>query len=51
MRMIADRNNTTHTYNEETAKEIVNNIIKNYFNLFIELEEMLGEIEPDESNE
>ena len=50
MRMIADRNNTTHTYNENTAKEIVNNILENYFVLFIELQDKLGEAELNESD-
>jgi nucleotidyltransferase substrate binding protein (TIGR01987 family) len=50
MRMITDRNNTTHTYNEQTAKEIVNNIMEDYFGLFVELQDKLGEISSNESN-
>jgi len=45
MQMITDRNNTTHTYNEKTVKEIVNNIFKSYFKLFVELKVKLGKLE------
>lgn len=38
MRMLKDRNRTSHTYNEETAQEILNNIIQHYHSLFIALE-------------
>ncbi|MEO5501477.1 MAG: nucleotidyltransferase substrate binding protein [Ginsengibacter sp.] len=34
MNMFKDRNRTSHTYNETTAKEISNNIFKSYFGLF-----------------
>lgn len=37
MNMFKDRNRTSHTYNEATAKEIVNNIFNIYFNLFTAL--------------
>jgi nucleotidyltransferase substrate binding protein (TIGR01987 family) len=33
MNMFKDRNRTSHTYNENTAKEIVYNILNLYFNL------------------
>lgn len=41
MRMIGSRNKTTHTYNEETAKEIVESIQAEYFPAFCELERTL----------
>jgi nucleotidyltransferase substrate binding protein (TIGR01987 family) len=34
MNMFKDRNRTSHTYNETTAKEISNNIFESYFGLF-----------------
>jgi len=37
MRMIESRTKTSHTYNEDTANEIVTAILNTYFNLFIEL--------------
>lgn len=37
MNMFKDRNRTSHTYNEATAKEIVNNIFYIYINLFAAL--------------
>lgn len=37
MSMFKDRNRTSHTYNEVTAKEIANNIFHTYFNLFADL--------------
>lgn len=37
MNMFKDRNRTSHTYNESTAREIVNNIFTSYFQLFAEL--------------
>lgn len=37
MNMFKDRNRTSHTYNEVTAKEISNNIFESYFNLFAAL--------------
>jgi len=35
--MIEKRNLTSHTYNEETAKEIVDAIKNNYFSIFVAL--------------
>lgn len=47
MNMFKDRNLTSHTYNESTAKEIVSNIFVNYFKLFtnlkIEMEKLIQE--------
>jgi len=34
MDMIASRNKSSHTYNEETAAEIAEKVLKLYFNLF-----------------
>ncbi len=34
MAMLKDRNRSSHTYNKQTAKEIVNNIQTNYFKAF-----------------
>ena len=38
MKMLADRNRTSHTYNEETAREITTNIDQSYMAQFAELE-------------
>lgn len=35
MEMIKSRNKSSHTYNEETAKELVEKIIESYYNLFL----------------
>ncbi|KAA1174725.1 nucleotidyltransferase [Marinobacter salinexigens] len=46
MRMLKDRNRTSHTYNEETAREILNNIVGSYRALFESLQNrMNGEAE------
>lgn len=37
MDMLKDRNRTSHTYNEETADEIAENILSQYFYLFTTL--------------
>ncbi len=41
MDMIKSRNQTSHTYNEDTAQEIVNDIRKKYFDHFCALRETL----------
>jgi nucleotidyltransferase substrate binding protein (TIGR01987 family) len=41
MKMIEDRNLTSHTYNEETAKEIVTDIKHDFYPAFINLEKKL----------
>ena len=41
MDMFKDRNRTSHTYNEATAKEIVYKIFNNYFNLFASLQQQM----------
>ena len=43
MKMIISRNLTSHTYNEETAKEIVKSIKNSYFGLFTALRKRLEE--------
>jgi len=42
MRMIESRNKTTHTYNEETAKEIVESVRSEFHPAFCELEQVLA---------
>jgi nucleotidyltransferase substrate binding protein (TIGR01987 family) len=41
MDMYADRNKTSHTYNEETADEITRNVVSRYFPLFVALREKM----------
>ena len=36
MNTISDRNKTSHTYNEETADDVINDIIDTYFPLFLD---------------
>jgi len=43
MDMIQSRNKTSHTYNRETAEEIVNAVTTHYYELFISLAEKLEE--------
>jgi len=43
MDMIQSRNKTSHTYNKETAEEIVAAVTTGYYILFLNLEEKLGE--------
>jgi len=43
MDMIQSRNKTSHTYNKETAEEIVAAVTTNYYKLFVSLEEKLNE--------
>jgi len=43
MDMIQSRNKTSHTYNRETAEEIVTAVTMSYYKLFIGLADMLGE--------
>jgi nucleotidyltransferase substrate binding protein (TIGR01987 family) len=45
MEMLKDCNCTSHTYNEQTAKEIAGNIVSNYFSCFIDLSATLEQIE------
>ena len=47
MRMIRDRNQSTHTYNEETVRGIVAAILAEYSHEFIRLEERLRPLETE----
>lgn len=44
MKMLEGRNLTSHTYNEETANEIINEIRGTYFDLLLELRDTLSQI-------
>jgi nucleotidyltransferase substrate binding protein (TIGR01987 family) len=48
MDMIKSRNQTSHTYNEEVAAEIVNNIIHHYFKNLMLLHEKLNRLKEKE---
>ena len=41
MEMIKNRNLTSHTYNEETSKEIYNNIINDFYPLFVTFQQKM----------
>ncbi len=43
MRMHSSRNLTSHTYNQDTADEIVKKIIEEYYDLFTRLKNRLEE--------
>ncbi|WP_404363767.1 nucleotidyltransferase substrate binding protein [Marinobacter sp.] len=43
MNMLQDRNRTSHTYNEETAEAILNNIKGHYHGLFVDLKKVMTE--------
>lgn len=49
MDMIQSRNKTSHTYNEDTAKEIVNDILTRYFPLFERLREEMEKLQAQEN--
>lgn len=44
MEMIKSRNKSSHTYNEETAKEIVKNVVEWYYGLFLKLKDRMTEL-------
>jgi len=48
MNMMKSRNLSSHTYNEDTADEIVNEILFNYIHRFKELEDKLEKIKNKE---
>ncbi len=48
MAMIQDRNQTSHTYNQATAKAIVSNITQRFFALFFALEQKLLRLPHDD---
>lgn len=47
MRMIASRNQTTHTYNEETVEDICGAIVRDYAPAFLGLHESLSRLEKE----
>jgi len=47
MDMIRNRNRTSHTYNEETTKSIVNNIKQRFFRLFVDLQYTMRNLPDD----
>ena len=49
MEMIESRKKTSHTYNEETAEEIVNAILNSYYTMFCKLHKTLEVILHEES--
>lgn len=51
MNMFKDRNRTSHTYNESTAREIVNNIFTSYFQLFAELKKEMEKYLQENKNQ
>lgn len=44
MDMIISRNKTTHTYDEKTAREISNNILKQYVELFNDFKQKMDNL-------
>jgi len=50
MAMIKSRTLTSHTYNEEIAKEVINSIINTYYQEFILLQKKLNELKKNETN-
>ncbi len=50
MNMIKNRNQTTHTYDEATATEIVNAITSSYFAEFQELQTRLAKLKKEETS-
>ena len=44
MSMIKSRNDTSHTYNEETAEDIYNKIISEYYPAFVQFIETMGKL-------
>ncbi len=44
MEMIRSRNKSSHAYNEDTAKEIVRNIIDIYYDLFVDFKNKMIEL-------
>lgn len=50
MEMIRSRNQTSHTYDEETADEIFNKIINDYLDAFVSFKEKMEEILTEESD-
>ena len=51
MEMLRDRNRSSHTYNEQIAKEITANIKNIYFTLFKEMRKTMEQFEASSENE
>jgi nucleotidyltransferase substrate binding protein (TIGR01987 family) len=51
MKMIKSRALTSHTYNEDTAQEIAEDIFDYYYNEFLKLQEKFFELKEKEQNE
>lgn len=51
MRMIKDRNRTSHTYNQKTAEEIADNIREQFFDLFVALQTKMQAIQDEEETQ
>lgn len=49
IQMIKDRNLSVHTYNQDVAQKIVDNIINDYYHAFMALHKRLNDLKP--SNE
>ena len=50
MEMIRSHNQTSHTYDEETADEIFNKIINDYLDAFVSFKEKMEEIKNEKSD-
>jgi nucleotidyltransferase substrate binding protein (TIGR01987 family) len=48
MEMISSRNETSHTYNEETVEEIFSVIVNKYYKAFIDFERTMNKIKSKE---
>jgi nucleotidyltransferase substrate binding protein (TIGR01987 family) len=51
MDMIESRNKTSHTYNEETAREIFSKILNEYYPVFLEFRSVMEEKRSENQNE
>lgn len=51
MKMIKDRNRTSHTYNQAIAREIATSIAERYFNKFVALQSKMQEISDADEEE
>ncbi len=50
MDMIKSRNQTGHTYNKETAKKIIDDVLNRYYQVFLDLQEKLETFKAKEQN-
>ncbi len=50
MKMLIDRNRTSHTYNEKTATEILRNIDQRYIKQLVELERKFHQLNESQDN-